>query len=325
MNLRVCFIYPCSRTIKYTLVHSLVQECKNQGLTVYELNTIDETNSYNPDAVLNIYESIRSQLDLTIVLDLGYLDDERIYYANNNHPIVLLAGDNPQSYDLPVLTKLKKNLPFPKPLLNSFFGTFLGHKRLCRNYSHVLTSDKECAELYRRQGVKSIWLPYWADSTVYNKHNYICFSRIYDVVTVMNPRPNRLKTMKTLENSSTFSYSNRVNLFQRQAADHYASGRIVLNKSNYGEFTMRIPEGMAVGSMVITDFISPNKGLYELFLPGRDLETYASTHELIDKLDFYTKHPHFTQKIAENGYKKIEANHFEANRMSTITNFVLND
>jgi hypothetical protein len=322
---KIAFIYPCSNLIGYTLVHSLIRILRAKGHKIFEFNTIDSANIYNPEAALVKYDTVRSMLNLTVVLDLGYLDDERLYHANNNHPILLLAGDNPQSFDHSYLTKIKtgiRNILKPE---EPYFGKFLGHRYTCIGYSHILTSDLDCIKHYRKRSVNVQWFPYWADSSVYNKSYLSDNPRLFDIVTVMNPRPNRIHELSALEKSKDIQFSNKLNVYHRKAAAHYASGLLVFNKSNYGEYTMRIPESMAVGSMLITDFISPSKGLYEHFEPGRDIETYTSTDELLDKVKFYSKNEAVASKIAESGYCRIINNHLEEHRASYLLNFALND
>jgi hypothetical protein len=324
-KLRIAFIYPCSPLIGYTLVHSIIRVLRDQNHNIFEFNTIDSSNVYNPEIALQAYEAVCSNLDLTVVVDLGYLDDERLYHVNSNHPIVLIAGDNPQSFDASLPQKVKSLIPKIVGTKSSYFGQFLGHRNTCLGYSHILTSDLECVRLYHEKGANAIWFPYWADSSVYNKTITAGVSRSTDIVTVMNPRPNRMRELRLLENSCEFLFSNKLNVYHEQAAAHYASGFLVFNKSNYGEFTMRIPEAMAVGSMLITDFISPAKGLYELYEPGIDLETYASQSELLDKVKFYSRKKDTAAKIAESGYRKTICNHLDVHRADLLIRFTLND
>ena len=63
--------------------------------------------------------------------------------------------------------------------------------------------------------------------------------------------------------------------------------------------------------------------LTDFFEIGTDLEAYSSLDELCDKCSYYLKHSDTREKIALNGYEKVQKYHSYHNRillmLKTIT------
>lgn len=318
---RVAWLYPCNRRVGYTLILSLVRQMRRLGILVDEYNTINDFNIYDPRIVIDKIYDMRDCYDAVFVLDLGYLNDERLDRSHYRGPIILVAGDNPQSYSAAKLSALKnlKRYIFQRPTNQGYFGEYYGHELTAYRYDGVLTSDLETMYRYQKMNVPASWFPYWAD-TVFH-YPLLNSQRAVDLVTVMTPRTNRNKTMKLLEDSKDFIYSNGYGKSGIEVADHYRSGKIVFNKSNYGEITMRIPEAMACGAMMLTDQIKEKTGLYELFEPRKDLETYSTDEELFEKVLYYSKHESSRNKISNSGAAKVLKYHTQVCRVETMLNF----
>ena len=316
---RVAWLYPCSQPNGYTLAFSLIAEMRKKGIHVDEFNMINAMNLYQPDIPLQILQKAKYKYDAVFVLDLGYLNDSRIHRSNFSCPVVLLAGDNPQSFPRIKwhgIKKLKQTIT--RRSSSNYFGSYLGHEVTAHNYDGVVTSDKQTVKKYERLGVYSLWFPYWADTKLFFPGDT---RKPFDVVTVMTPRTNRITTMKKLERSFMFRYSNGLGRHGMEAANHYRSGSLVFNKSNYGEITMRVPEAMACGALLLTDHIHAETGLYDLFEPGKEIVTYRSDAELFDKIDFYISNEFERRKIAECGTKKVLEFHTQSTRTEALLNF----
>jgi spore maturation protein CgeB len=110
-------------------------------------------------------------------------------------------------------------------------------------------------------------------------------------------------------------------LTRERAKEHTSflnSGMMVLQNSRWGEITRRIFEGMACGKMVLTDRLSENKKLHELFEDGEDIIYYEGLVDCINKMNYYVSNPMETALIAKSGMKKVLANHTEVNRVDFI-------
>ncbi len=320
---RIAWVYPKDRNIDYTLIISLIRVFKSSGIDVHEFNLIDDNNIFNPKPEIEKLVKLKKIYDAILILDLGYLTHEKLIAEEFNCPLILFAGDNPQSFYKPsnnFIAQTKKLLRKTINQHNNYFGEFLGHQTLCLNYDGIITSDKNCYQEYTKMGLKSIWLPYWADSSKYFSAQTI---RQFDLTTIMNPRRNRIKTLRLLEKIETFNFINGKGKFNEEAADFYRNSKVIFNKSNYGEITIRIFEAMACGALLITDKLDEKVGLDDLFQDKKDLVYYHSDKDLINKVSYFLEKPSEREKIALSGFKKVMKDHTEFNRANDIYDFIL--
>ena len=66
---------------------------------------------------------------------------------------------------------------------------------------------------------------------------------------------------------------------------------------------LRIWDILGAGGFVLTNYQSEIPEYFEI---GRDLETYASEEELLDKIGYYLSHEEERKAIAQNGYRKAK-------------------
>ena len=78
---------------------------------------------------------------------------------------------------------------------------------------------------------------------------------------------------------------------------------------------MRLYESTGVGTMLITDYKSD---LHELFNPGKELETYKTKGELLEKVKYYLDHEKEREKIAKAGQRRTLADHTYYHRMQEL-------
>lgn len=69
---------------------------------------------------------------------------------------------------------------------------------------------------------------------------------------------------------------------------------------------MRLYEATGMGAMLITDF---KENLGELFEIGKEVETYNSLEELVEKINYYLKHDEEREKIARAGQERTLKDH----------------
>lgn len=86
-----------------------------------------------------------------------------------------------------------------------------------------------------------------------------------------------------------------------------SQSKIILNITRstfYGVETglnLRIFEALAARCFLLTDYCNE---LNDLFIIGEEIETYRSTEELVDKVDYYLAHDIDREKIAQKGYER---------------------
>ncbi len=78
---------------------------------------------------------------------------------------------------------------------------------------------------------------------------------------------------------------------------------------------MRLFETTGVGAMLITD---SKKNIGDLFVPGKEIETYSSPKELITKVKYYLKHDKEREKIAKAGQMRTLKDHTYFRRMEEL-------
>lgn len=84
---------------------------------------------------------------------------------------------------------------------------------------------------------------------------------------------------------------------------------------NYAN-NMRLYESTGVGTMLITD---AKDNLGELFEIGKEVETYRTKEELLEKINYYLTHEEERQKIALAGQQRTLHEHTYAQRMKELT------
>lgn len=90
-----------------------------------------------------------------------------------------------------------------------------------------------------------------------------------------------------------------------ECLDDYAKAKIVINCSLNGDLNRRVFEVLMAGGFLLTDRISAQTGVYELFQEGIHLECYGDVPELIEKIRFYLAHPEQAAQIAAAGHQRF--------------------
>ncbi|MFA5927124.1 MAG: glycosyltransferase [Patescibacteria group bacterium] len=108
-----------------------------------------------------------------------------------------------------------------------------------------------------------------------------------------------------------------------EAYNILANSRIVINRhvDVAGRYAgnMRMFETTGVGTFLITDF---KDNLAEFFKIGKEIETYSSPEELIEKIKFYQKSDNARGKIARAGQTRTLNDHTYKQRMVEIIELI---
>jgi len=226
--------------------------------------------------------------DLVFVMDYGPWDAvqfDKKYFPE--HTILMSeAGDEPQSH----------RLQTPK----------------AKRVHAVLTPDLECMYRYHTMGYHAIHWTHFADTRIFQPMEDVEIQ--FDCVTTCGGRRVTEKIKKQLGEA----FNNERYFYGKNYAVRLNMGKTVFQCSQHGEITRRIFEGMACGKMVITDRLSPQKGLSEIFIDGEDIIYYDDADDAIDKIKYFSKNEKEREEIALNGYNKVLKNHTQIQRCDAI-------
>lgn len=78
---------------------------------------------------------------------------------------------------------------------------------------------------------------------------------------------------------------------------------------------LRVYDVLGCGGFLLTNYQAELPEYYE---PGKEVETFASSEELVDKAGFYLQHEEERKKIAMLGYEKTKASHTYDHRIAEM-------
>jgi len=102
---------------------------------------------------------------------------------------------------------------------------------------------------------------------------------------------------------------------EEEKAKAFNSAKIVLNTMHYGEIegvNCRLFEAAGCGAFQIADW---KPALPDLFEPEREIVTFRTRRELIEKVDYYLGHPDERQAIADRAYARAHREHTYEKRL----------
>jgi len=269
---------------------------------------VDQYNLYHADGQLLPSKNIRTysgdcfnkfnqdyqrgyRPDAVIVMDYGPFDyagmDKRFF---PDVPFILEAGDTPQSFRM--------------------------HMQKAHKFDAVITPDLQSAERFKESGIKAEWMTHWADHAIFHPNYDI--EPIYDCVSTCGGR----KVTAEIQRELGERFNNERYFFGEDHAKRLLMGKMVFQCSQFGEITRRIFEGMAVGRMVLTDRLSPETHMQELFIDGEDIVYYDDAKDAIDKINYYAAHTEERERIARNGFVKVLNDHTVSNRIDRIVELI---
>ena len=101
--------------------------------------------------------------------------------------------------------------------------------------------------------------------------------------------------------------------------------KIILNITRSGFYgvetglNLRIFETLAAGAFLLTDYCDE---LAELFKIGHHIETFSSSDEMVDKVNYYLKHDSKREQIARNGYNLYQEKFTWEKRVSELLSVI---
>ena len=177
----------------------------------------------------------------------------------------------------------------------------------------IFTLDKRCDAIYKSEGLPSHWMPCWCDELIFHKTDTV--RQNICVTTCIGDRP--------LLNDFSRHYGDKFvhkQVWQKDNTEFYNSGTFTYQFARWDELTRRIFEAGGCGNAVLTNRISADTGIYDLFEEDVDLAYFSSVEEAYAKMDRLYADEEYRTKLANNLYNKVINNHLPKHRVGQILN-----
>ena len=212
---------------------------------------------------------------------------------------------------------------------HQYFGTreageWGGTYGLIPHVDLVLTAAPECVDWYLKEGCPALFFPEASDDSIF--HPMPELPKIHEVSFIGARYGIRDRVVKALRKAGirVTAYGSGWEggrLPNENVPRLFAQSKIVLGVGTIGHssdfYTLKIRDFDATmsGSCYLTH---PNADLNSLFEVGRELLTYASTQECVDKARHYLEHADEREAIAAAGRNRALRDHTWLNRFSHL-------
>ena len=274
MQNKITFIYDYKDGEVWSTPMALINEFKERG---WETEIVPIPNGDDSQLQLWIQQDIPT--DIILFMDWGRFDSK--WLDKNLKPNTFWiqeSGDDPQNFE--------RN--YPKS----------------NRFHYTITPDKRSAQEYRNRGINAEWVNHFADTKVQFPMN---LEPKYVAVTTRGMGNSSF--LDHLTHWSEGSIGNKNGLDAIQHTEFLNSGLVVIQNSRWKEITRRLFEGMACGKLVLTDRLSLDTGLSEIFIDGQDIVYYDDMFDCIEKMNYYNENEEERERIAHNGMIKVLHNY----------------
>jgi hypothetical protein len=222
---------------------------------------------------------LKPQTDIVMFLDWGRFDSPYLDKALLPNAFwIQESGDDPQNFE--------RN--YPK----------------ANRFHYTITPSKQSSDEYRKRGINAEWINHFADTMVQFPMN---IEPKYVAVTTRGFGNSEF--LDYLTNWAEGAIGNKNGMNAKEHTEFLNSGIMVIQNSRWGEITRRIFEGMACGKMVLTDNLTSETGLREMFIDGEDIVYYDDMFDCIEKMNYYNENEEERERIAHNGMMKVLHNY----------------
>jgi hypothetical protein len=243
---------------------------------------------------------------------------EKIIDNSNKYDFILCFHAGPSASFDSQLEKLKKNTKTKILIELGDEPQTMAHNQKRINFVDAFfTPDKRCRDYYISKGYKSIWMNHWCDNSIfyYNKDietKNICVTTCGERKPYTDILPKFFKD-KFINKKTEREENNQF----------YNSGIVVFQYARWDEITRRIFEGGGCKKAILTNRLSKETGIDDLFLEDEDICYYSNEVECVNKLSKLLYDEEYREKLSNNLYKKIINSHLTQNRSDLIINTFL--
>ena len=245
-----------------------------------------------------------------------------------------------QNLKIPGNIFLKKIKKLTKLIVGQIACPTVFDKKLFSEYDLILTSFPHYVERFKEVGINSEYFKIGFEASILDKLKES--DKKYNVVFVGGISKHHTSAIETFEylaentkidfwgygkeqlsSDSPIIKNHRGEAWGIDMYNILFNSKISINRhidaaENFAN-NMRLYESTGVGAMLITDY---KDNLNELFEIGREIETYKSKEELLDKINYYLTHEDKRQKIALAGQARTLKDHNYGIRMKELINIL---
>lgn len=263
--------------------------------------------------------------------------------------IILIIGHYHTLIDKAVLQRLKETLGFKLILFDTESANFtlIANQILyfIENelplYDKVFSFSKPMAHYFKELGFNAEFFPYGAEPL-----SQLALAKTQDVFFVATPDMRRVMTLENLNEFPLQIYGKKWLRYKKLLGSELSkkiiyqdvwgdelnqllqSSKIVLNINNIAWHSiesgvnLRIFETLAARSFLLTEY---SQEIEELFIIGKELETFKCNAELKDKVHYYLTHDTERETIAQKGYEKYLAHYTWQKRCQLLIEKILQE
>lgn len=220
------------------------------------------------------------------------------------------------------LSKIKKSLPVF--IVGQIASPAIFLKELYLAYNLILSSFPHFVPEFRKLGIKSEYFRIGFESTIlpilkktkkqYNVTFIGGFSRHHNNETVFGTATDVWGYGRAPASPKYHGEAWGVEMYNILYNSKIALNRHISTAGDHAN-NMRLYEATGVGAMLITDY---KKDLNKLFIPGKEVETYKTKEELLEKVKYFLNHDKEREKIARAGQKRTLKDHTYKHRMEEL-------
>jgi hypothetical protein len=188
----------------------------------------------------------------------------------------------------------------------------LDHRNRVHHFDAIFTPDKRCNQIYLGLGLKSYWMPCWCDDMIFRN---LRLTRQNRCVTTCGDRP----FTKSLSSRFGDRFVNR-RVMMHDNTEYFNSGTITYQFARWGEITRRLFEAGGCGNAILTNRISSDTGIYDLFEEDVDMAYFDGEKECLEKMERLLLDEVYRTTLANNICNKISSRHLIGHRVDTILN-----
>lgn len=186
-------------------------------------------------------------------------------------------------------------------------------------FDYAFSAQRDFVEVLRRAGhPQAHWLPLACDPEIHRRYDVPLRYDIGFVGSVKSEYARRSALLERL--TRRFSVNDyRRRYTPSEMSEVYSASRMVFNCSLNDEVNMRVFEGPATGTLLLTDRIG--NGLSNLVVDGEHVVMYDDDR-LVELAEQYLRDDAARQRIAQQGYEHVRAQHTYDQRVGTLLDTV---